>query len=183
MRGKAAFPMLASPETGPRRRRRARRGRGLNPPWRPAGTRAARKDSTMKLPLAGLASLAALGAHAQAPGTVTPLPPLLVTASRSAEPVPTLRDAIVITREELDAAGPLSLGEVLERRTGIELRSTGGPGQPQGLFLRGTGTAQTLVLVDGLRVGSATVGTTSIENIPLDLIERIEVVKGPLSSV
>ena len=139
--------------------------------------------STMKRSLAGLAGLAALGAHAQVPGTITPLPPLLVTASRSAEPVPTLRDAVVITREELEAAGALSLGEILERRAGIELRATGGPGQPQGLFIRGTGTAQTLVLVDGLRVGSATVGTTSIENIPVDLIERIEVVKGPLSSM
>ncbi|HSJ98413.1 MAG TPA: TonB-dependent receptor, partial [Myxococcota bacterium] len=59
----------------------------------------------------------------------------------------------------------------------------GGPGQPQGLSLRGAGAAQTLVLVDGLRVGSATVGTTSIENIPLELVERIEVVRGPLSSL
>src|SRR5213078_3396062 len=73
---------------------------------------------------------------------------------------------------------PLSLGELLERRAGIELRATGGPGQPQGLFIRGAGTAQSLVLVDGMRVGTA-----SIENIPLELIERIEVVKGPLSSV
>jgi vitamin B12 transporter len=88
-----------------------------------------------------------------------------------------------ITREDIEASGALSLGEVLERRAGIQLRATGGPGQPQGLFIRGAGTAQTLVLVDGLRVSSATVGTTSIENIPLELIERIEVVKGPLSSL
>ena len=60
---------------------------------------------------------------------------------------------------------------------------TGGPGQPQSLFIRGAGSAQTLVLVDGMRVGSATVGTTSIEHIPLEMIERIEVVKGPLSSL
>jgi vitamin B12 transporter len=135
--------------------------------------------------LAGLFGLASLAAHGQ------PLPlslargldPVVVTASRGISAQPTLRDATVITREDLDSAGALSLGEVLERFVGIELRATGGPGQPQGLFIRGAGTAQTLVLVDGMRVGSATVGTTSIENIPLEMIERIEVVKGPLSSL
>ncbi len=138
------------------------------------------------LSLAGLASLAALGAHAQSPGgllSVFPSQALVVTATRQLQPAVSLRDALVITREELDAVGALSLGEVLERRAGIQVRATGGAGQPQGLFIRGAGTAQTLVLVDGLRVSSATVGTTSIENIPLELIERIEVVKGPLSSL
>ena len=106
-----------------------------------------------------------------------------MTATRAAQPVASLRDIVVITREDLEAAGNLSLGEVLERRAGVQLRTTGGAGQPQGLFMRGAGTSQTLVLVDGLRVSSATVGSTSIESIPVDMIERIEVVKGPLSSL
>ncbi len=136
--------------------------------------------------LAGLVSLAALGAQAQQP--VSPFAPLridtfVVTATRGLLPLPTLRDAIVISRSELEDAGPLSLGELLQRRAGIELRATGGPGQPQGIFVRGAGSAQTLVLVDGMRVGSATAGTTAIEGIPLEMIERIEVVKGPLSSL
>jgi vitamin B12 transporter len=136
------------------------------------------------LRLAGLAaSLATLGTPAQTLPVVSAASPLLVTATRSMEGSPTLREAVVITRADLDAAGSLSLGEVLERRAGVELRATGGPGQPQGLFLRGAGTAQTLILVDGLRVGSATVGTTSIEHIPIELVERIEVVKGPMSSL
>lgn len=133
---------------------------------------------------AGLAGLAVSGViHAQPLPIVSSSTPLLVTATRSLAAGPTLREAVVITREELDAAGSLSLGEVLARRAGLELRATGGPGQPQGLFIRGAGTAQTLVLVDGLRVGSATIGTTSLENIPLEIVERIEVVKGPLSSL
>ena len=138
------------------------------------------------LSIAGLAGLASLGAQAQIP----PIPdlrpsldPVVVTATRALSPASTLRDAVVITREDLDDAGSLSLAEVLQRRAGIELRQTGGPGQPQTLFIRGAGSHQTLVLVDGLRVGSATVGTTSIENIPLEMIERIEVVKGPMSSL
>jgi vitamin B12 transporter len=137
------------------------------------------------LPIAGLLGLAALGAQAQAPAFRAPhsFDPVVVTASRGLVAGATLRDATVITREEIDAAGALSLAELLQRRAGIEVRATGGPGQPQGLFIRGASTAQTLVLVDGLRVGSATVGTTSIENIPLEMIERIELVKGPLSSL
>ncbi len=136
--------------------------------------------------LAGLAGLAALGAQAQVaqfPSTPVPLDSLVVTASRLLQPVPTLRDTVVITRQQLEDMGALSLGEVLERRAGIELRATGGPGQPESLFIRGAGPTQTLVLVDGMRVGSSTAGTTAIEAIPLDMIERIEVVKGPLSSL
>ena len=140
----------------------------------------------MKIALAGLSSLAALGAFAQVPGVNPPVysfQPFVVTATRESQPTASLRDAVVITREELEASGALSLGEILERRAGVQVRATGGPGQPQGIFMRGAGTAQTLVIVDGLRVSSATVGTTSIENIPVEMIERIEVVKGPLSSL
>ncbi len=136
--------------------------------------------------LAAIAGLAAGVAHAQSAPPDTPTAPaesVVVTATRALDPAASLRDATVITRDEIEAAGPVSLGELLAREAGIELRATGGPGQPQGLFLRGAGTAQTLVLVDGLRVGSATAGTTSIENIPLEMIERIEVVRGPMSSL
>jgi vitamin B12 transporter len=138
------------------------------------------------LSLAGLAGLASLGAQAQVPTSPplrTAIDPVVVTATRSLTPASSLRDVTVITREELEDSGSLSLAEVLQRRAGIEFRATGGPGQPQTLFIRGAGSAQTMVLVDGMRVGSATVGTTSIENIPLEMIERIEVVKGPLSSL
>ncbi len=138
------------------------------------------------LRIAGLAGLAALGAQAQADAlSLTPpqVGSALFTATRSLQPQPSLRDTVVITREELEDAGSLSLGELLERRAGLELRANGGPGQPESLFIRGAGAAQTLVLVDGLRVNSATTGIAAIESIPLEMIERIEVVKGPLSSL
>jgi vitamin B12 transporter len=146
----------------------------------------------MKIPhLAGLAAVVALGAHAQQPySSAAPtlafqsLDSMIVTATRSPQRASdALRDVTVITREEIDRAGAVSLAEILQREALVEYRGTGGPGQPAGLFLRGANAGQTLVLVDGLRVSSATVGTASIENIPLDLIERIEVVKGPLSSL
>jgi vitamin B12 transporter len=139
-----------------------------------------------KLLLAGAAGLVAACASASAHAQLAARPSesLVVTATRSAlETPPTLRDAIAITRDDLDAAGPITLAEALQRFAGVELRATGGPGQPTGLFLRGASTAQTLVLVDGMRVASATAGTTAIEAIPLELIERIEVVKGPMSGL
>lgn len=138
------------------------------------------------LSAAGLVGLACLGAQAQlnTPFVARGFEPVVVTATRSLSPnVPTLRDAVVITRDELESYGPLTLAEVLQRRAGVEVRATGGAGQPTGLFLRGAGAAQTLVLVDGMRVGSASAGTTAIEAIPLEMIERVEVVKGAMSSL
>ncbi|MGE5098008.1 MAG: TonB-dependent receptor domain-containing protein [Betaproteobacteria bacterium] len=139
-----------------------------------------------KLPVAGLVGLAALGAEAQTPAlkTFVSSDPVVVTATRELGPyTPTMRDTVVITREELEESGALSLAEVLQRRASIEIRTLGGPGQPASLFLRGASPAQTLVLVDGLRVASATTGTAAIQSIPLDMIERIEIVKGPMSSL
>jgi vitamin B12 transporter len=134
---------------------------------------------------AGFAAAAGLSAQAQLASTALDkvADPVVITASRLEPGSVTLRDAVVITREDIEAAGPISLGELLQRRAGVELRATGGPGQPESIFIRGAGSAQTLVLVDGMRVGSATAGTTPVEHIPLDMIERIEVVKGPLSSL
>jgi vitamin B12 transporter len=59
----------------------------------------------------------------------------------------------------------------------------GGPGQPGSVFIRGANSNQTLLLIDGVRYGSATTGAPVWENIPLDLIERIEIVKGPASAL
>jgi vitamin B12 transporter len=137
-------------------------------------------------PFAGIVTLAALGTHAQTFPPTLPryFEPVVVTATRGINAAPsTLRDAVLITREEIDASAGLTLAEVLQRYAGAEFRATGGAGQPTGIFLRGAGAAQTLVLIDGLRAGSATAGTTAVEAIPLEMIERIEVVKGPMSSL
>jgi vitamin B12 transporter len=142
-------------------------------------------------PLAGLAAVVAMGANAQQAYPSAPpmlafqsVDSMIVTATRSPQRASdALRDVVVITREDIDRAGTVSLAEILQREALVEFRGTGGPGQPAGIFMRGANAGHTLVLVDGQRVSSATVGTTSIENIPLDLVERIEVVKGPLSSL
>jgi len=112
------------------------------------------------------------------------LDPVVVTASRTAQPIADLlADVTVISGEEIVRSGAQSLAEVLQRQPGVEITMNGGPGSTSGAFLRGANRGQTLVLIDGLRVGSSSVGATSLEAIPLDQIERVEILRGPASSL
>src|SRR5512132_1410300 len=95
----------------------------------------------------------------------------------------TSQHVVVIGREEIAASGHLSLAELLQARGGVEITNSGGLGQPGAVSMRGAEPRHTMVLIDGLRIGSATAGGTAFEHIPLNQIERIEIVPGPLSSV
>ena len=109
---------------------------------------------------------------------------VVVTATRTEQTLNnTLAQVAIVTRDDILAAGNASLIELLQRHAGLDIRVTGGTGQPAGVFIRGASSQQTLVLIDGLRVGSASAGSTAFENIPLDLIERIEIVNGSFSSL
>jgi len=110
--------------------------------------------------------------------------PVVVTATRIPQKVSQSSHAVVvITREEIEKSGHLSLVELLAARGGVEITNSGGLGQPSGVSMRGAEPRHTLVLIDGQRIGSATAGGTAFEHIPLNQIERIEIVPGPLSSV
>ena len=140
-----------------------------------------RTASSLLVPLA-----LALSANAGAQTTEAPnrLDNVVITATRSAQPLDsTYAQATIITRADIDTAGVATLTELLQRKAGLEIRATGGPGQPSSVFIRGASGTHTLVLIDGLRVGSSTSGATAFENIPLGLIERVEIVKGPMSSL
>ncbi|MCX7893681.1 MAG: TonB-dependent receptor [Burkholderiales bacterium] len=113
-----------------------------------------------------------------------PLDPVVVTATRYPTRVAeTLADTTVITRDEIARSARTTLPDLLRGLPGLQVTSAGGPGQVSGIFIRGANTGQTLVLIDGMRLASATVGTTAIEHLPLDQIERIEIVRGPASSL
>ena len=94
-----------------------------------------------------------------------------------------LRDVVVISARDIENSGQLTLGQVLQIYGGVEMTSNGGPGTVSSVFIRGANSAHTLVLVDGIRLQSATTGTTAFENIPLAQIERIEIVPGPVSGL
>ena len=114
----------------------------------------------------------------------TTLGQVIVTATRTAQTEDqTLAPVTVITRTEIELLQPSSLQDLLNDTPGMAIGNQGGPGKVTGLFLRGTNANQVLVLVDGIRVGSATAGTTPVQDIPVDQIERIEIVRGPFSSL
>ena len=94
-----------------------------------------------------------------------------------------LRSVVVITASQIEASGQLTLGEVLQLYGGVEMASNGGPGSPVAIFMRGANSTHTLVMLDGMRLQSATSGTTAFENIPPSQIERIEIVPGPVSGL
>ncbi len=109
---------------------------------------------------------------------------VVVTATRTLQPKDSIiADVTVIDREEIERAGQSSFIELLQRQPGVEISSNGGAGTNASVFLRGTNANQVVVLIDGMRVGSATTGQTAFQNIPLGQIERIEILRGPASSL
>lgn len=130
-----------------------------------------------------LAAPIAFAAHAQEAPPV-PLPPVVVTAARAPQSLDRLvADVTVIDAEAIARSGAQGLVELLQRQPGVEVTQNGGPGATSGVFLRGANRGQTVLLVDGMRVASASVGAPSFEAVPLDRIERIEILRGPASSL
>jgi len=109
---------------------------------------------------------------------------VVVTATRTEQRV---RDAIphttVITAREIRESGAVDLLSLLRREAGFEFSQTGGVGTTSSTFLRGAATNQVLVLVDGVRVASLTTGATQLDQLMLDQIERVEIVRGNVSSL
>ena len=134
--------------------------------------------------LFAFASTFAAGAHAQPVPTPAVLDPVVVTASRSPQRLLDLvADVTVIDADEIARGGAQGLVALLQRQPGVEIVQNGGPGATAGVFLRGANAAQTLVLIDGLRVASASSGATALEAIPPEQIDRIEILRGPASSL
>jgi vitamin B12 transporter len=115
---------------------------------------------------------------------VSDVDPVVVTATRTAETADaTLAPVSVITRGDIERSQAHSMVDLLRGLPGVALANAGGPGRVTDLYLRGTNPNQVLFLVDGIKVGSATTGQTEFQNLPVAQIERIEVVRGPRSSL
>jgi vitamin B12 transporter len=138
------------------------------------------------LPLgqAAVAAGIALSLSCSAASAADPSERVVVTAARAPQmPEQLVSDLVVIDAEQIARAGPIGVAELLQRHAGAELSANGGPGQVSGVFLRGTNTNHVVLLIDGVRVNSATTGTNALEHVPLSQIERIEVLRGPASSL
>ncbi len=125
-----------------------------------------------------------ISAHAADQNDAIALNPVVVTATRT--PV-TVEDSLssisVLTRADIERLQPMSVSDLLAGLPGVSFASTGGLGQPTSLFLRGTNSSHTLVLIDGVRIGSVGNGLAAFEQLPVEQIERVEIVRGPRSSL
>ncbi len=116
--------------------------------------------------------------------TVVEIKPIIVTATRTAHTADeTLASVTVFTRDQIEQRQAQSVQELLRGVTGLSISNNGGPGKATSFFLRGTESDHVLVLIDGVKIGSATQGAAALEHVPVDQIERIEVVRGPRSSL
>jgi vitamin B12 transporter len=109
---------------------------------------------------------------------------VVVTANRLAEPeAQALASVSLFTRADIQSRQARSLEDLLAGADGVVVGNNGGPGKLTSLFVRGTEADQLLVLVDGVRIGSATAGTAAVQNLPVEMIDRVELVRGPRSSL
>ncbi len=109
--------------------------------------------------------------------------PIVVTASRTSETADdSLASVTVITREDIQQSQAREVADLLKMQAGIDISKNGGAGALTNIFTRGTNSNHTLVLIDGMRVSSATTGTFPLESLTLNDIDRIEIVRGPRST-
>jgi vitamin B12 transporter len=125
-------------------------------------------------------SIALFAAAAGSPA----LEPVIVTATRTETAAKDVLASVdVIGGYALLRQPAADLGDALRFVPGVEVTRLGGPGQQTSLFLRGTESNHVLVLMDGLRINPGTIGTAAIQNIAPEFVERVEVVKGPRSTL
>ena len=123
-------------------------------------------------------------AMAEIADDATELDEIVVTGTRTDVAIEdSLVPAQVIGREEIERSQAHSLAELLKGRAGLNMTNQGGHGKLTSLFMRGAESDHVLVMVDGIRIGSATAGLASFQDLPVDQIERIEIIRGPRSSL
>ncbi len=109
---------------------------------------------------------------------------VVVTATRTPEvEADVLASVTVLDRTRIEARQASSLPELLRGIAGVEIANNGGLGKVSSIFMRGMESGHVLVLVDGVPLSSATVGTTAIQYLPVEEIDHIEIVRGPRSSL
>lgn len=112
------------------------------------------------------------------------LPKLIVTATRTDQSIDHLSAAsTVFTRHDIERLQLQSVPELLKQATGVDVTESGGPGKAASVYIRGTGSGHVLVLIDGVRIGSVTLGSSPFSSLPIDQIERVEIVRGSQSSL
>jgi vitamin B12 transporter len=109
---------------------------------------------------------------------------VVVTATRSQLPLSrVLADMTVLQRDVIERSGASCLVDLLARVPGVELSRNGGPGTATSVYLRGGESRHTAVYIDGVRIDAQGTGGAIWEQIPIDQVERVEVLRGPAAAV
>ncbi|WP_018936794.1 TonB-dependent receptor domain-containing protein [Thioalkalivibrio sp. ALJ24] len=130
-----------------------------------------------------MAASPTLAEEAPDSGAVT-LEPVQVTATRLSQTVDeALASVTVIDREEIERLQPRQFTDLVEGRAGVSVSSAGPFGKQSSVRLRGTESDHHLMLIDGVRMGSATSGGASWRFLPPEEVDRVEIVRGPRTSI
>lgn len=134
-----------------------------------------------KLSLLALASMSAFSAVAHSD---EPIERISVYATRQPLQLNQVNASVsIVTRDEIDVRQPKDVPALLQTLPGVEIARQGSRGQTSSIFLRGSGSKYVLVLIDGMRVGSATLGYMDLSQLPVDAIEQIELIRGPRAAL
>lgn len=112
--------------------------------------------------------------------------PIVITATRTATPLQQVASSVtVITAEDIRANQWSSLPEALAAQPGMRVSTSGSVGAQTSLFTRGTNSNHTLVLLDGIEISDPSTpnGAYDFAHLSLKNIERIEIVRGPQSTL
>ncbi|MDI4637855.1 MULTISPECIES: TonB-dependent receptor [Halomonadaceae] len=112
------------------------------------------------------------------------LNPMVVTAAlapRTADQ--SLASVTVIDEADLRRQDPKDITDILRAQPGVDVSSSGGFGKNTSVYLRGTGSKSTPLLIDGIRLRSATAGNPSWQFLDPRMFERVEIVRGPRGSL
>jgi len=112
------------------------------------------------------------------------LGPIVVTGTKTE--VPQSRSAVpveVITSEQIRNSAATDAADLIQLYSNVDIARNGAYGKTTSIFIRGAESNHTLVLIDGVKMNPGTIGLAALQNISPDIIERIEIVKGPRSSL
>ncbi len=109
---------------------------------------------------------------------------VVVTASRMPQLISMVPASItIITSREIEILGAKNIGDVLNYTYGTYSRTTGYLGSQVSGSIRGSTYQQTLILIDGQRINSPLLGGYDLGALPVDNIEKVEIVRGPASAL
>lgn len=136
------------------------------------------------LPLALAAAFSSTSGFAQSADNATALQQVVVTAMRVEQPLADVLSSLsVITRKDIERSQAQTLADLLQGEAGFEFGRNGGPGAVTSFFLRGQDSINTAIVIDGIRAPVDQIGSLLVIDIPIQQIERIEILRGNASAL